>query len=445
MAITDTRTALSAEEIVDLSKRYTLFDWMPQQAAAPMAIDHAKGVYFWTADGRRFLDFSSQLISVNVGHANPRVVEAIQRQAEKLPYVNPFMTTEPRALLGQMLAEILPGDIDAVFFTLGGAEANEHAIKIARMVTGRQKIMARYRSYHGATAGAVTLTGDPRRWAGEPGIPGVVHVLDPYHGMGRPEDTAEEALAYLEETIELEGPHTLAAFFLEPVTGTNGVLIPPEGYLEGVRELCDRYGILLVADEVMSGFGRTGEWFAVDHWGVVPDIVTMAKGLTSSYVPLGAVGLRHHLAEHFEERLFNTGLTYNSHPIGCAAALANIEVYEADGLIENSKRLGEVMRRHHQVLKERHPSVGAVRNIGLFGMVELTHSRSTLAPMAPYNGSSPEMKAFDRRLRELGLYTMVRWHTFMTSPPLCITEEQLDEGFAVIDDALQVTDVAVEA
>jgi taurine--2-oxoglutarate transaminase len=337
----------------------------------------------------------------------------------------------------------LPGDIDKVFFTLGGAEANEHAIRLARAVSGRHKVVARYRSYHGATAGAIALTGDPRRWANEPGFTGVVHVLDPYHGPFREIDDADRALGYLEETIDLEGPDTIAAFILEPVTGTNGVLIPPDGYLAGVRELCDRHGILLIADEIMSGFGRTGEWFAVNHWNVVPDIITMAKGLTSSYVPLGAVGMRPTVADHFDGHTNFGGLTYNSHPLACAAALATIGVYEEDGLIENARKMGEVMRLHHAELLERHPSVGAARNLGLFGILELIRDHSTGEPMAPFNGTSEEMKAVERHLLERGLYTMFRWWSIMTNPPLCIDEAQLAEGFSLLDEALALADRAV--
>jgi taurine--2-oxoglutarate transaminase len=271
----------------------------------------------------------------------------------------------------------------------------------------------------------------------------VVHVLDPYHGPGRPVDTAGEALAYLAETIELEGPATIAGFILEPVTGTNGVLIPPDGYLAGVRDLCDRHGIVMIADEVMSAFGRTGAWFAVNHWGVVPDLITMAKGLTSSYVPLGAVGMRPHIARYFDGHVFAGGLTYNSHPLACAAALATLEVYEQDGLIEHARRMGEVMRAHHLALQQRHPSVGAVRNIGLFGIIELVRDQRTGEPMAPFNGTSAEMTALVRHLLDHGLYTMTRWWNVMTNPPLCVTEEQLAEGFAIIDEALAITDRAV--
>jgi taurine--2-oxoglutarate transaminase len=437
---------LSAEEIIQLSKQYTLYDWAAQSAVSPIPVARAEGVYFYEPGGKRYLDFNSQLMSVNIGHGDPRVNEAIARQLGNVAYVNSAITaTEPRALLGRKLASIFPGDIEKSFFTLGGAEANENAIRIAKAVTGRQKILARYRSYHGATAGAITLTGDPRRWANEPGLPGVVHVLDFYHGTRRPLDSAADALAVLRETIELEGPSTIAAFIVEPVTGTNGILIPPDGYLQGARELCDEYGILLIADEVMCGFGRTGSWFAVNHFGVVPDIITCAKGLTSSYLPLGAVGLRRPVADYFNDHPFVGGLTYNSHPVCLAAALATIEVMEQDKIVENAAKMGSVMARHHQELAARHPSVGAVRNIGLFGVLELVRDRATGEPMAPFNGSSPEMQALLRYLLDNGVYTILHWNQVMTNPPLTITEDQLAEGFAVLDKALDITDQSVTA
>jgi taurine--2-oxoglutarate transaminase len=436
-------TTMTGDEMVALAKRHTIYEWSAQKAVDPIPVARAKGVYFWTPEGKRFLDFNSQLMCVNIGHGDERVIRAIQEQAAALAYANPFMATEARARLGAKLAEITPGDIDAFFFTNGGAEANENAIKVARWVTGRHKILARYRSYHGGTAGAITLTGDPRRWAAEPGISGVVHVPDFYHGVDRPVDTAAEALARLEEVIEWEGAKTIAAFIVEPVTGTNGILVPPDGYLEGLRALCDKHGILLIADEVMSGFGRTGKWFAVDHWKVVPDIITMAKGITSAYVPLGAVGLRPQLVKAFQERAFPGGLTYNSHPLACAAALATIAVYEEDGLIENARRMGALMKELHAGLLARHPSVGATRSIGLFGIVELVRDRARRTPMAPFNGTSEEMAALGRFFREEGLYTFVRWNTFFTNPPLCIREAELREGFAIVDRGLEITDRAV--
>jgi taurine--2-oxoglutarate transaminase len=311
----ETPAAMTGDEMIALTKAHTLYEWSAQGAVNPIPVAGAEGCWFWTPEGKRYLDFNSQLMCVNIGHGDQRVIKAIQDQAATLAYANPFMATQPRARLGQKLATLTPGDIDTFFFTNGGAEANENALKIARLYTGRHKVLARYRSYHGATAGAMTLTGDPRRWAAEPGISGVVHVADPYHGVQRGWDGVGLALANLEEVIQFEGPQTIAAFFIEPVTGTNGILVPPDGYIQGIRHLCTKYGIVLVADEVMSGFGRTGEWFAVDHWKVVPDLLTMAKGLTSAYVPLGAVGMRRAIADHFQDRVFSGGLTYNSHPL----------------------------------------------------------------------------------------------------------------------------------
>ena len=312
----------------------------------------------------------------------------------------------------------------------------ENAIRLARAYTGRHKILVRYRSYHGATAGAMSLTGDPRRWANEPGISGVVRVLDPYHGIERGWDDAPTSLRMLEEVIQLEGAHTIAAFILESVTGTNGILIPPDGYMQGVRELCTRHGILMIADEVMSGFGRTGRWFAIDHWHVVPDLMTMAKGLTSAYVPLGAVAMRQSIADHFRNTPYFSGLTYGNHPLACAAALATLQVYEDDDLIAEAARKGELMHALLADLAARHALVGAVRNIGLFGIVELVRDRETMTPLAPFNGTSPEMAILSAELRARGLYTMVRWHTFFTNPPLSITDDELRDGFAIIDQAL---------
>jgi taurine---2-oxoglutarate transaminase len=442
-ATTTTNVALSGRELVNLCKKHTLYEWSAQSKIDPIPVVHAKGIYFWTPEGKRYIDFNSQLMSVNIGHGDERVISAIKEQAERLAYANPFMAHEPRARLGAKLAEITPGDIDTFFFTNGGAEANENGIKMARFFTGRQKIIARYRSYHGATAGSISLTGDPRRWAAEPGIPGVVRVLDPYHGIERGWESAETSLEMIEEIIQLEGPHNIAAFILETVTGTNGVLIPPDGYIQGVRGLCDKYGILMIADEVMSGFGRTGEWFAIDHWNVVPDLICMAKGLTSSYLPLGAVGMRHKIAEYFQDNIFYGGLTYNSHPMGCAAGLATIAVYEEDHLIDNAKRMGAVMKRLGAELQAKHPSVGAVRSIGLFGIVELVRSRRNRQPMAAFNGTSEEMTELGNFFRDQGLYTLIRWNTFYTNPPLCINEQQLRDAFAIIDKGLEITDKAV--
>ncbi len=434
---------LSAAEIVELSKKHSLFEWSAQSAVDPIPVASAKGSHFFTPDGQRWIDFNSQLMSVNIGHGDKRVIDAIKLQAETLAYANPFMAHEPRALLGKKLAEICPGDIDAFFFTNGGAEANENAIKIARLFTGRHKILARYRAYHGGTAGTMTLTGDPRRWAAEPGIPGVVRIPD-FHKWGRKEpEPVETSLREIEDVIMYEGAKNIAAILIETVVGTNGILIPLDGYMQGLRKICDTHGILLICDEVMSGFGRTGKWFAVDHWNVVPDMITMAKGLTSSYVPLGALGMRRHIRDHFEKNVFFAGLTYNSHPMGCATALATIGVYEEDKLIERSAKMGEVMKKHHQALYEKHKCIGAVRNIGLFGILELVKDRNTFEPLAPYNGTSEPMQKIHHVLKQRHLYTFVRWNTVMTNPPLCITEAEMAEAFEIIDAALTEADAYV--
>jgi len=431
---------MTAEEIVRLSREHTFFSWSVQGALDPIAIDHAEGIYLYTPDGRRIIDFNSQLMSVNIGHGDRRVIDAISAQAAKLQYVQPAFATEPRARLGAKLAEIMPGDLDKVFFTLGGAEAIENAIKLARHYSGRHKILARYRAYHGATMGAMTLSGDPRRWANEPGIVGVVRYPDT-HRWGEPGPRpVAESLQGLEDVIRYEGAHTIAAVFLETIVGTNGILIPPDGYIAGVREICDRHGILMVADEVMAGFGRTGRWFALDHWDTVPDLMTMAKGLTSSYLPLGAVAMRHHIAEFFETKMYYGGLTYSSHPVSLAAALATIEVYEEDDLIGNAARMGLVMRAHHEALAAKHPSVGAHRSLGLFGILDLVRSREPYEPLTPFNGTSDEMKVIGTFFRDNGLYTMIANNSIHTNPPLCISEAQLDEAFEIVDRALDIAD-----
>ena len=443
MGIDTAAGQMTSEEIVELSRRHTFFSWSAQGAIDPIAIDRAEGVYLYTPEGKRILDFNSQLMSVNIGHGDRRVIDAITAQATKLEYVQPAFATEPRARLGQKLAEILPGDLDKVFLTLGGAEAIENAIKLARGYTGRHKILARYRSYHGATLGAMSLTGDPRRWANEPALSGVVRYPDTHRWGEKEPRPVAESLQGLEEVIRYEGAHTIAAVFLETIVGTNGILIPPDGYIQGVREICTRNDILMVADEVMAGFGRTGRWFAIDNWDTVPDLLTMAKGLTSSYLPLGAVAMNHKIAKHFDTTFYYGGLTYSSHAVSCAAALANISVYEEDGLLENSRRLGEVMRRHHEALAAKHPSVGATRNLGLFGIIDLVRSREPYQPLTPFNGTSDEMKAIGKFFRDNGLYTMIANNSIHTNPPLCITAEQLGEGFEIIDRALDIADQSV--
>lgn len=440
-------------KILQQSLEHSFWTWSAQGSVSPIPVTRAKGVYFWDADGKRYLDFNSQLMCVNIGHGDERVIEAMVKQARELPYVAPSLTSKPRAVLGKLLAEITPGDLNHFFFTLGGAEANENAIKIARAYTGKHKILARYRSYHGASAGAMALTGDPRRLAWEPNLMhGVVHFLDPYRYRStfhRSNTEISEAqftqdyLNHLEEIISYEGAETIAAIIIETVTGTNGIIIPPDGYLQGVREICDRNNILLICDEVMSGFGRTGEWFAVDNWNVIPDLMTMAKGLTSAYAPLGAVAMRDKIAQFFDDKVFYGGLTYNSHPISLAAAIATINVMKEDRIVENAKKMGAVLRKHLNDLGENHPSIGEVRSIGLFSAIEIVRDRETREPMAPYNGNSPEMMQIKDFLLKNGLFTFIHWNVILVNPPLIINENQLDEGFNIIDRALEISDAAV--
>ncbi|HET7088837.1 MAG TPA: aminotransferase class III-fold pyridoxal phosphate-dependent enzyme, partial [Anaerolineae bacterium] len=410
------------------------------------------GIYFWDADGKRYVDFNSQLMCVNIGHGDRRVIEAIKQQAEELAYAGPGMATRVRAEFGPLLAKHTPGDLNKFFFTLGGAEANENAIKFARFYTGRHKIITRYRSYHGATHGAITLTGDPRRWPNEPGMGGVVRVFDPHkyrsplHREGDSDEFfAQKCLDQIEEVMMYEGPHHIAAVFIETVTGTNGLIVPPNGYLQGLRALCDKYGILLICDEVMCGLGRAGEWFAVDHWNVVPDIITMAKGLTSAYMPLGCVALSEKIAHYFDDRVFSGGLTYNGHPMCLAAAVANLKVLEEDDLVGNARRMGNVMAGLLDDLKAEHPSVGDVRSIGLFGIVELVKSRKTKEPLAPFDGTSEPMQKLAAFFKQKGLYIFTHSNTFFTNPPLCITEAQLKEVFEIINEGLAIADGAVVA
>jgi taurine--2-oxoglutarate transaminase len=445
---------LPDDEILPLSKEHVFWTWSAQAKVCPIPIDHAEGVYFWDTTGKRYLDFNSMTMCVNIGHGNQRVIEAMVNQARQLPYAAPGMATKIRAIASRTVAEVTPGAaLTKVLFTLGGADANENAVKLARGYTGRFKILTRYRSYHGATAGAMALTGDPRRVAWEPGLmPGVVHFLDPYRYRSTfhrtipdisEEDFCRDYLNHLEEIIQYEGPETIAAILIESVTGTNGIIIPPGGYIQGVRTLCERFGIVMIADEVMSGFGRTGKWFAVDNWGVVPDIMTMAKGLTSAYAPLGAVAMKPEIAAAFDEHAFESGLTYTSHPVSLAAAVANIQVMKDDGIVENAAAMGPVLHKLLADLGETHPSVGDTRNIGLFGIIELVKDRKTKEPMAPWNGSSPEMVAFRKYCLDHGLYIYTHWHTALIIPPLIITEGQLKEGITTLDKALEITDNAL--
>src|SRR5215212_8183036 len=438
---------LDARRIQELDQQHVLHSWSVQNQISPPAVAGGEGRYFWDYDGNRYLDFASQLVNVSIGHQHPKVVAAIKDQAEKLATIGPPMASESRSRLGRLLAEVTPGDLTMSFFTNGGAEANENAIKLARWYTGRHKVIARYRSYHGATAGAMTLTGDPRRWAAEPGISGVVRMLDPYTyrcPAGHPDPCPVcTGAPHLEEILQYEGAHTVAAVILETVTGTNGIIVPPDGYLQAIREVCDRHGIMLIADEVMAGFGRTGKWFAVDNWDVVPDILTVAKGINSGYVPLGAMVVREPIADWVRDKYFAGGLTYSGQVLACASAIASIEAFQEEGIVENAAAMGDVFRGELARLQERHPSIGDVRGLGCFWGLELVRSRETREPLVPFNASGEALAPVSRVARaalERGLYLMTHWNVVMVCPPLTITRDELEEGIAALDEALAIAD-----
>src|SRR5512132_3220945 len=416
MALVEANPNLGAR-IVDDAKEYVLYSWSVQDAINPIPVAGAEGRYFWDYDGKRYLDFASQLVNVSLGHQHPKVIAAIKEQADRLTTIGPMMANEKRSELARLLAEVTPGDLTMSFFTNGGAEANENAIKLARWYTGRHKIVARYRSYHGATAGAISLTGDPRRWAAEPGLPGIVRMLDPYTSRcpaGHPDPCPVcSGAPHLEEILAYEGPQTVAAVILETVTGTNGIIVPPEGYLKSIREVCDRHGILLITDEVMAGFGRTGTWLAAEHWDVVPDIVTVAKGINSGYVPLGAMVVREPIAEWVRDKMFAGGLTYSGHPLACASAVASIEAFREEGIVENAAAMGEVFGEALAALADRHELIGEVRGLGMFYGVELVKDRETREPLVPFNAKGDAfapMAKISKAAAERGLYLMTHWN-----------------------------------
>ncbi len=448
-----TTAKLSNAELQQLEKAHVFHSWSAQGALAPLAVERAEGVYMWDHDGRRYLDFSSQLVNTNIGHQHPKVVAAIKEQADLLCTVAPQHANAKRAELAAMVAELAPGDIDMAFFTNGGAEATENAMRMARVYTGRHKVMATYRSYHGGTGGSIVLTGDPRRWAAEPGMAGIVHFCGPYayrssFNATTEAEECERALKHLEEILMYEGAHTVAGIILESVVGTNGILVPPDGYLQGVRELCTKHGIVMICDEVMAGFGRTGKWFACEHWDVEPDLIACAKGINSGYVPLGALLISRRIADTFMDRAYMGGLTYSGHPLACAAAVASIEAFKDEGIIENAASIGsDVLGPGLRELQERHPSIGEVRGKGCFWGVELVKNRETREMLAPFNASGKDMGAvgaFQRKCWELGLATMVHWNVLMVVPPLVITPEEARAGLELIDEALAVADAGYE-
>ena len=438
-------------ESTDADRRHVFHSWSAQHQIRPLPIAGGEGAWFWDNEGNRYLDFGSQLVNLNLGHQHPRLVAAIKAQADLLCTVAPPFANDVRTEAARLVADHAPGRLDRVFFTNGGAEANENAVRMARLHTGRQKVLATYRSYHGATAAAITLTGEPRRWPSEPGFPGVVHFFGPYtyrsafHATTE-EEECERALEHLAQVIQMEGGHTIAAVVLETVVGTNGVIVPPEGYPPGGRELCDRHGILLIADEVMVGFGRVGEWFAVDRWGVEPDLISFAKGVSSGYVPLGGVVLSDEVAATFDDRPYPGGLTYSGHPLACATAVESIRIFEEDDVVGRARRLGEqVIRPELEAMAQRHPSVGEVRGLGCFFAVELVRDRSTREPLVPFNATGADaapMAEFAAACKAGGVWPFTHFNRTHVAPPLVISEDDLRTGLAAIDAALEVTDAA---
>ena len=448
MTIADsTREATaSAARTYALDRRHVFHSWSAQAEIAPMVISRAEGSYVWDGEGNRLLDFSSQLVNTNIGHQHPEVVEAIAAQAQRLATVAPQHANDQRSEAARLVAEHAPGDLDQVFFTNGGADANEHAVRMARLVTGRPKVLSRYRSYHGGTEQAINLTGDPRRWANDEGRAGTVHFLGPYLYRSAFRATTEEeecaaALAHLEQVIELEGPQTIAAVLLEAIPGTAGIMVPPPGYLSGVRELCDQHGIMLIVDEVMTGFGRTGAWFHSATEGVVPDLLTFAKGVNSGYVPLGGVVLGPRTGEYFAHRPYPGGLTYSGHPLACAAAVTAMTVMERDGIVDHARRIGEdVLGPGLARLAERHPSVGEVRGLGVFWAMELVRDRGTREQVAPTGGSSPLMAEAVATAKSLGLLPFANSHRLHAVPPCTVSETEAREGLEILDGVLDRVD-----
>lgn len=428
---------------------YTLFSWSKQAGLKPIDVDHAKGVYLWDKDGKRYIDFSSQLMNANIGHGNQRITEAVVRQMQKVAFVHPGMVTDVRGQLGRKLAEITPGNLTKSFFTLGGAEAVENAIKIARFYTGRFKVITQYKSYHGATSGAITASGDPRRHPVDAfNMPGIIRVENPYSyrcpwGTNTPEECGEMAARNLERVIQYENPNSIAAILMEGESGSSGCIKYPPGYWKKVKEIADRYGILIISDEVMSGFGRTGKWFGIEHHGVEPDIMCVAKGITSGYIPLGATIVSDLIARYFDDRPLACGLTYSAHAVACAAAIENIAVMEEENLVENAALMGRYMDSRMVELMEKHPSIGDYRNTGLLGAIELVKNRKTKEPLVPWNAGPADSEPANRiaaKIRELGMYTFVRWNWIFVAPPLCVTEAQIDEGLDIISKAISIAD-----
>ena len=430
-------------------RAHVFHSWSAQGTLNPVEITGGLGSYFWDSTGKKYLDFSSQLVNLNIGHQHPKLVAAIQEQAGKLCTVAPPFANESRSEAARLITELAPGDLNMVFFTNGGAEAVENAVRMARLHTGRQKIMSTYRSYHGSTSTAIAMTGDPRRWPNETGTAGIVKFWGPYayrsafHSSNEKEE-CQRALQHLEDTLMVEGPHTIAMIALESVVGTNGILVPPDGYLQGVRDICDRYGIVMLCDEVMAGFGRCGEWFAVNKWNVVPDLITFAKGVNSGYLPLGGVVISQKIADTFKDRAYPGGLTYSGHPLACASAVASINIFKEEKIVENAKNIGAtVIGPELEKLKAKHPSIGEVRGLGVFWAIELVRNRETREPLVPFNAAGADAKPMldiAAACKKEGLWPFAHFNRMHVVPPCTISADEVREGIAIIDQALTIAD-----
>jgi len=448
LIMSETKSASESARIIQNSMDYTLFSWSKQKGISPIAIKSGKGVNLYDYDGKRYLDFSSGLMNVNIGHGNQRVTKAVADQMMEISYVTPACVTKARGDLGKKIAEITPGNLTKTFFTVCGATAIENAIKLARLYTGRHKIISRYRSYHGATYGAMTVGGDPRKLQSDTQqMPNVVHVEDAYcyrcpwnQELG---SCKMECISHIERVITFEGPENIAAILMEGESGSSGCIKYPPGYFKQLRAICDKYGILLIADEVMSGFGRTGKWFGIDNHDVVPDMIAAAKGITAGYLPLGALIVSDKIASYYDDKPLMLGMTYNAHPVSCAAALEVLKIYEDENMLENAVNMGKYVEKTAEEMKQRHPSIGDFRNTGLLGCFELVKNRLSKEPMAPFNAKPEEMVVMNKvaaKIKELGLYTFVRWNYIFVAPPLNIKKEQVDEGMNIISQAIAIAD-----
>jgi taurine--2-oxoglutarate transaminase len=446
--VSQIKTISESTEIIQANLDYTLFSWSKQKGISPIAIKHAEGVYLYDYDGKRYLDFSSGLMNVNIGHGNQRVTDAVVKQMQEVSYVTPSCVTKVRGELGKKLASVTPAGLNKTLFTVCGATAIENAIKLARLFTGRHKIITKYRAFHGASYGAMTAGGDPRKLpADSQQAPNFVHVEDPFCyrcPFGQTFGSCQyECASHVERVIQFEGPENVAAILMEGESGSSGCIKYPPDYFKKIRAICDKYGILLIADEVMSGFGRTGKWFGIEHHAVVPDMIATAKGITSGYIPFGALIVSDKIAAAYDEKPLMLGLTYSAHPVGCAAALEVMKIYEEDGLLENATKMGQYVNEGVEKFKLKHPSIGDFRNTGLLGCIELVKNRKTKDPMAPFNAKPGEMEVMNKvaaKIKELGMYTFVRWNYIFIAPPLIITKDQIDEGLAIISEAISIAD-----